>query len=65
VVPGPGFDLAARDRIEREFRARLGSAVKVRVEEVSVIAPEASGKFRYVVSHVKPFEAAARDAVDA
>ncbi len=65
VVPGPGFDAAARDRIGRDFRARLGSAVQVRVEEVSTIPPEASGKFRYVVSHVKPFEAAARDLVHA
>jgi phenylacetate-CoA ligase len=65
VVPGPGFDTAARERIGREFRARLGEAVRVRVDEVQAIAPEASGKYRYVVSHVKPFEAAARVAVHA
>ncbi len=65
VVPGPGFDVAARERIGREFRARLGESVRVRVDEVAAIAPEASGKYRYVVSHVKPFEAAAREAVHA
>jgi phenylacetate-CoA ligase len=56
IVPGAGFDAAARERIEREFRARLGSSVRVVVETVAAIPAEASGKFRYVVSHVKPFE---------
>jgi hypothetical protein len=32
---------------------------------VAAIAPEASGKFRYVVSHVKPFDAVAKDVVHA
>ena len=33
------------------FRRRLGAAVQVDVEFVPQIAPEKSGKFRYVVSH--------------
>jgi phenylacetate-CoA ligase len=65
VVPGPGFDDAARARIKRDFRARLGGAVQVRVDLVAAIAPEASGKYRYVVSHVKPFEAPAKGVVHA
>jgi phenylacetate-CoA ligase len=65
VVPGPGFDAAARERIGHEFRARLGESVRVRVDEVAAIAPEASGKYRYVVSRVRPFEAATRDALHA
>jgi phenylacetate-CoA ligase len=65
VVPGPGFDDAARERIKRDFRARLGGAVQVRVDLVAAIAPEASGKYRYVVSHVKPFEAPAKGVVHA
>lgn len=53
IVAGTGLDLAAaRQRIERDFRARLGADVEVPVELVAQIAPERSGKFRYVVSHV-------------
>ena len=53
LVPEGGLDFdAARTRIEREFRGRLGAGVQVAVEQVATIAPEASGKFRYVVSKV-------------
>jgi len=53
LVPGAGCDVAAaRARIEREFRARLGAGVRVEVQVVDVIAAEASGKYRYVVSKV-------------
>jgi phenylacetate-CoA ligase len=55
VVAGPAFGAAEEARIIRDFNARLGEAVDVRVERVSAIASEASGKFRYVVSHVKAF----------
>ena len=52
VVTLPALDAAARHAIETGFRARLGEAVEVRIDQVTAIAPEASGKFRYVVSHV-------------
>ena len=39
-------------RIVRDFQARLGSGVQVSVEQVPAIAPEKSGKHRYVVSKV-------------
>ena len=39
--------------IEAAFRRRLGAGVKVSVKFVEAIAPERSGKFRYVVSHVE------------
>jgi phenylacetate-CoA ligase len=52
VVPGPGFDVATRQVIATGMRRRLGEAVQVDVVEVPLIAPERSGKFRYVVSHV-------------
>lgn len=52
VVAGPAFDAAAEERIIRDFKARLGEAVDVRVKKVADIACEASGKFRYVVSRV-------------
>ncbi len=50
VVAGPGFTEADEARIKRDFRARLGQSVRVTVRRVAEIAPEKSGKFRYVVS---------------
>ena len=55
VVAGPAFGAAEEARIIRDFKARLGETVDIRVERVSDIANEASGKFRYVVSQVKAF----------
>jgi phenylacetate-CoA ligase len=55
---GPAFD-ALRQQVERGFKARLGAAVAVEVERVDEIAPEKSGKFRYVVSKVATGRAAA------
>ena len=53
VVAGAAFGAAEEARIVRDFKARLGDAVDVRIERVNHIANEASGKYRYVVSHVK------------
>lgn len=64
VVPGPAFDDAAERRIVRDFRARLGAAVRVTVKRVAEIPSEASGKFRYVVSRVAPHGDGARAASD-
>ncbi len=52
VVAGPEFDGSAETRIVRDYRARLGSGVDVRITKVREIMPEASGKFRYVISRV-------------
>jgi len=52
VVAGPLFGAADEERIRRDFKARLGAEVEVRIERVAEIAPEASGKFRYVSSRV-------------
>jgi phenylacetate-CoA ligase len=53
LVPGAACDLqAARLRIERDFKARLGESVRVDVETVDDIPAERSGKYRYVVSKV-------------
>ncbi len=52
VVPGEGFGPATKDAIVHGLRARLGAQVSITVEEVPAIAPEPSGKFRYVVSKV-------------
>ena len=40
------------DQISRHLSARLGEGVRVEVEQVVEIAPEKSGKYRYVVSKV-------------
>jgi len=52
LVPGPGFDPACRQTIVAGFRRRLGEAVAIDVQQVDSIAPEKSGKHRYIVSHV-------------
>jgi len=52
IVPGSGFDDATEATIARGVRQRLGGGVQVDVQRVGEIAPEKSGKFRYVVSRV-------------
>lgn len=55
LVANKAFDDASEARIVREYRARLGDAVEIRVEKVVDIPVEASGKYRYVSSRVKAF----------
>lgn len=52
IVAGPAFGEHEEQRILRDFRARLGRDVRVDVRRVAAIAPEKSGKFRYVISKV-------------
>ncbi|HUG35790.1 MAG TPA: hypothetical protein VML54_02500 [Candidatus Limnocylindrales bacterium] len=52
IVPGPGFPDDAPDRIGARYRELLGPEVKVRLEKVTDIPREASGKFRHVVTRV-------------
>lgn len=52
LIPGPGFDTSSNEKIVRGFKARLGADVEVAIEHVAELPREASGKFRYVVSHV-------------
>jgi phenylacetate-CoA ligase len=52
VVGDHHFDPACVPEIQAKARARLGPQVQVTVERVEAIAPERSGKHRYVVSHV-------------
>ncbi|MGZ8291816.1 MAG: phenylacetate--CoA ligase family protein [Telluria sp.] len=54
VVTEAPLDAAARSAIEAGFKARLGAAVRVDIEQVEAILPEKSGKYRYVVSKVDP-----------
>jgi phenylacetate-CoA ligase len=52
VVTGPGWSDAGAKAIEAGLQGRLGEDMRVRVCKVDQIAPEASGKHRYVVSRV-------------
>lgn len=52
VVLEQPLDAPLREQIVAGFKARLGAGVEVQVEQVAAIAPEKSGKFRYVVSKV-------------
>jgi phenylacetate-CoA ligase len=51
IVPEAGFDAGLLPGIRDGFRRRLGAEVEVQVRIVPAIAPEASGKYRYIVSH--------------
>jgi phenylacetate-CoA ligase len=52
VVPDARWNDAAREAVSQGLRARLGATVAVELKLLDAIAPEASGKHRYVVSHV-------------
>jgi phenylacetate-coenzyme A ligase PaaK-like adenylate-forming protein len=54
IVPGPRWSETARSQVTAGLRQRLGDDVRVAVRLVDAIPAEASGKFRYVVSHVAP-----------
>jgi phenylacetate-CoA ligase len=43
----------AEIKIRQAFSARLGDNVKLRIEYLDYIAPEASGKYRYVVNKIR------------
>lgn len=59
VVPNARWNAAAGHEVVRGLRARLGAGVAIDLRVVDDIAPEASGKHRYVVSHVQPDAAVA------
>jgi phenylacetate-CoA ligase len=52
IVPNTGWNEAARNAVVAGLHARLGEALKVELRMLDDIPPEASGKHRYVVSHV-------------
>jgi len=62
VVPDARWNDAAREAIQHGLRARLGTTLVVDLKLLETIAPEASGKHRYVVSHV-PLHGALAQAV--
>jgi phenylacetate-CoA ligase len=52
VVPDARWNDAACEAVHEGLRARLGPALNIDLKLLDAIAPEASGKHRYVVSHV-------------
>lgn len=54
LVTSSAFVPESEDRIRRDYAARLGANVKITLTHVADIAPERSGKYRYVVSKVAP-----------
>ncbi len=52
VVATPPLAPALRQDIAAKFHARLGAGVEIVIDAVAAIPAEASGKHRYVVSHV-------------
>ena len=52
VVPNARWDEGGRAAIESGLQQRLGTDVRIAIRLVEAIPPEASGKHRYVVSHV-------------
>jgi phenylacetate-CoA ligase len=62
VVPDAHWNDAARESVMQGLHARMGPALKIDLKLLNAIAPEASGKHRYVVSHV-PLNSALAQAV--
>jgi len=54
VVRGPAFQPEVVPKIVDGIKKRLGSQVEVTVDLVPSIAPEKSGKYRYIISHALP-----------
>lgn len=52
VVPDASWNDAASEAVIQGLRARLGPTLNIDLKLLDAIAPEASGKHRYVVSHV-------------
>ncbi len=54
VVRGPAFQPDVVPKIVEGIKKRLGLEVDVTVDLVPSIAPEKSGKYRYIISHALP-----------
>jgi phenylacetate-CoA ligase len=52
VVPDKRWNDAARDAVIQGLRARLGDTLMIDLKLLDSIVPEASGKYRYVISYV-------------
>ncbi len=57
IVPDTSWDETGRNAVVAGLQDRLGEALKVELHLLDDIPPEASGKYRFVVSHVPVAEA--------
>jgi phenylacetate-CoA ligase len=57
VVPNSQWSEGARAKVRAGLAKRLGEEVRIDIKTVDAIPVEASGKYRYVVSHVPPLSA--------
>lgn len=64
VVPDARWSEAAEGQVVAGLRARLGPELRVTVRRVEAIAPESSGKHRYVVSRVPLPEALTAETIE-
>lgn len=55
VVTAPGYSPRIEQALLANFRQRVGQELPLRLEYVSSIPRTAQGKFRAVISHVKPY----------
>jgi phenylacetate-CoA ligase len=53
IVPGAEWSEQAGQSVREGLKSRLGQNLEVTLKKMDDIPPEASGKHRYVVSHVK------------
>ena len=53
VITMPFYGVSDENKIRRGLQARLGFEVDIQIEKLAEISPEKSGKYRYVISHVK------------
>ncbi len=53
IVKNQQYTQQSEIKIQQEFKQRLGTDVEIKVEYIDEIVKEKSGKFRYVISHVK------------
>lgn len=65
VVADAAFNADTESAIVEGLRRRLGAAVRVDVERVAEIAPERSGKYRYIVSNVEACAPPAKESAHA
>lgn len=54
LATAPGFARHSEERFVRDFKARLGQAVDIRIFQGVDRPSESSGKLRYLISHVGP-----------
>lgn len=61
VVTDARWTVSADEAVKSGLKARLGAATQIQLRELDAIPVEASGKHRYVVSHVKIHAALTHD----